>query len=524
MTAAVPEDPRHHHRQNTAGLAGPNTSKQLTKTSRDGWKTTIGLELHVQLKSPVKLFSRAVTSFDDTPNKNVAALDAALPGTLPVLNAEPVKLAILAALAMNCEVHQRSKFDRKHYFYPDLPAGYQITQKYSALATNGRVQLSPRHDGLDAAQTVRVTQVQLEQDTAKSTYDAHSSSALIDLNRTGTALVEIISEPDLTSSVQAAAYVRKVQSLLKAVGASDADMEKGSMRIDVNVSVAKEHASELGKRCEIKNLNSVRSMVDAIEHETDRHIELLSAGGAVEQQTRGFDALTSTTFMLRSKADTPDYRYMPDPELAPLVIPTEVLSSLRAGLPELPDAKRERLERAYGLAEREVDILVRLGEESAADEGKVGADPVVYFEDVARGRSPRAAANWILHDLLGNLTKQNLAFAENPVSADQLGSLIDAVEGGRINVTTGKSLLAKAVSSQKALGPILQVAIEAAAGTSIDYAQLVGDIIAALPKESEKVRRGNKNVLARLIGEGMKRTGGKADATELRGILESRLK
>ncbi|KAL7007437.1 hypothetical protein EMMF5_002901 [Cystobasidiomycetes sp. EMM_F5] len=366
---------------------------------RDGWVPTIGLELHVQLKSPIKLFSSSKTSHDEIPNSNVSSYDAALPGTLPILNPEPVKLAILAALALGCRVNLRSKFDRKHYFYHDLPAGFQITQKYAALANHGQIELSPRHDNLAYNTKVRISQVQLEQDTAKSMNDPTSASTLVDLNRAGTGLIEIISEADMHTSAEAAAYVRKVQSLLRAVGASDANMEKGSLRIDVNVSVART-GQPMGTRCEIKNLNSVRSMVDAIEYEYDRHIAVLSspagtdASPQVEQQTRGFDATDGTTHLLRSKADAPDYRYMPDPELAPLVVPSDVLNELQASLPDLPDAVRARLESQFGLGSREVDIIVRLGQSDTDGASDTYGAGVAYFEQLAQGRDPIVAANW----------------------------------------------------------------------------------------------------------------------------------
>ncbi|KAK9899623.1 hypothetical protein P389DRAFT_139811 [Cystobasidium minutum MCA 4210] len=473
---------------------------------------TIGLELHVQLRSNVKLFSQAETSYEAVPNTHVQVFDAALPGALPILSGEPVGLAMRAALALGCTIHRKSKFDRKHYSYPDLPAGFQITQKYAPLATEGVVSLTPRHDGLSSPLQVGVTQVQLEQDTAKSMHDTYSGQTLLDLNRAGTPLIEIISDPDMHSCEQAAAYVRKVQSILRCVGSSDADMEKGSLRIDVNVSIASPDAKTPGTRCEIKNLNSIRSMTDAINYEVERQASLLEAGESVEQQTRAFDASTGTTSKLRSKADAPDYRYMPDPELAPLIVPEAVIESLKSQMPLLPDQLHDKLEADYDLTPREVDILVRMSDEIEG-EGKTGLE---FFEAVAAGRRARTAANW----------QHNQTFETLSITPEEFGSLIDAVETGQITSTHGKRILASYFDSRQsaALATMVKEAVQEASQSAINYESLSATVIQSLPTEAEKVRKGNMNVLARLIGEGMKRSKGKADASSLRQALLAALK
>ncbi|KAM0786694.1 hypothetical protein ACM66B_002138 [Microbotryomycetes sp. NB124-2] len=439
LEPAVPGQPSRYR--------AASSSADVKGKQRQRWQPVIGLELHVQLKGNVKLLSPAKATYDSTPNSSIAAFDAALPGSLPQLGAEPVRLALLACLALKSDINPCSTFDRKHYFYPDLPAGFQVTQKYSALAKDGKVNVRLPRPGPDAADsfTVRIEQIQLEQDTAKSSHDPETGMTLVDLNRAGAALIEIVTRPDMRSSEEAAAFVRQLQAILRHVGASDANMDKGELRCDVNVSVQRTGSAENGTRCEIKNLNGVRFLAAAIESEIDRQVHELEAGRQIEQATRGFNAITGQTYHLRGKEDAPDYRYMPDPELGAVVVTKERLDRMRKDLPELPDEAFDRLRDQYGLASREAAILVALGEkmddertldrEIGSSESHAGVG-VKYFEDVAQSRDARVAANWVIHELLGALSKTNLTLATSPVSPKALGSLIDAVTAEKL---TGES-------------------------------------------------------------------------------------
>ncbi|ORY78007.1 GatB/GatE catalytic domain-domain-containing protein [Leucosporidium creatinivorum] len=504
-----------------------------------GWEPVIGLELHVQLKGNVKLLSPARALYEAPPNSQIAPFDAALPGSLPTLGAEPVRLALLACLALKSNINPASTFDRKHYFYPDLPAGFQVTQKYSPLAKGGEVRIRSEAGGSSRAFSVRLDQIQLEQDTAKSSHDPETGMTLIDLNRAGAALIEIVTEPDMRTPEEAAAFVRALQAILRHVGTSDANMDRGELRCDVNVSVQRTApGSPRGTRCEVKNLNGVRFLQGAIESEIARQIGELEAGRAVVQATRGYDAVTGQTFFLRGKEDAPDYRYMPDPELGPVVVSEARLSALRQALPELPDEAFDRLQTQYSLSPRDAGILVALGErmdDDAAEGGtshsQAGAG-VRFFEEVAKGREGKVAANWVLHELLGQLSKANLTLINSPISPSELGRLIDAVTTGSLTGTSAKSLLRTFLSSPPSTRPSLDSLIASNATTpspadgSADEAlnALCADVIEALPVEAAKVRAGQEKVLMRMVGEVMKRSKGRADAKKVGERLKELLK
>ncbi|KAL8279438.1 hypothetical protein RQP46_008250 [Phenoliferia psychrophenolica] len=466
-----------------------------------GWTAVIGLELHVQLKGNVKLLSGARAAYDAAPNAHIAPFDAALPGSLPTLGIEPVRLALNTCLALGSNVNQASKFDRKHYFYPDLPAGFQVTQKYSPIAKGGSV--SVRHEDLDGRPysfDVRIDQIQLEQDTAKSFHDPLSGQTLVDLNRAGAALVEIVTMPDMSTPEEAAAFVRSLQSILRHIGASDANMEKGELRCDINVSVQRSTpSSPMGNRCEVKNLNGVRFLVGAISSEITRQIALLSNGEIVEQATRGYDPTTNATFHLRTKEDAPDYRYMPDPELGAILI---------------SDVE-------YGISARDASVLVSLGEGEGVGSADVG---VVYFEQVASGRDGTTAANWVIHELLGQLSKAQLTLASSPVEPAELGLLIDAVASHSITGTSAKSILGAFVTSPTTSTLRALVDAQVAATPSADAVEdLCEKVIGELKVEAEKVRQGQGKVLMRLVGEVMKRAKGTADAKRIAEILKGKL-
>ncbi|KAG1735696.1 GatB/GatE catalytic domain-containing protein [Suillus paluster] len=487
-----------------------------------GWQVIIGIEVHAQIKSRRKLFSESFTSRPgEIPNTTVSAFDAAFPGTLPTLNPKCVELAVRTALALNSEVPSRSAFDRKHYFYSDLPAGYQITQRYSPLAKGGYLKLSKG----DVA--VGITQIQLEQDTAKSTFDGIRRISLIDLNRAGSGLMEIVSEPDMRSPEEAADYVRTLQAVLRCVGSSDGNMEQGSFRCDVNVSVNK-HGEPRGTRCEIKNLNSVKFMMMAITSEVFRHIELLEGGRSVPQDTRGFDENKAETFKLRSKEDAPDYRYMPDPNIPPLLISEEYIEAIRQTMPDLPDATRARLLN-LGLSERDTDVLMTVdsGHEVGFD-GELGKGAVAYFDSLAQQRDPRVVVNWMTHELLGQLTARKETFSDNPVSVEQLGELIDLVQDGKITGTSGKSLLKHIIANRSSLTPsVLVQELSLEAVSEDDNATIrawCAEAIEKLPEEAEAVRQGNPRVLNKLVGKVMQLSRGCADAQNARVVLEDILR
>lgn len=494
-------------------------------------------------------------------------------------------MAARTALALNCTVHSESRFDRKHYFYSDLPAGYQITQKYAPLANDGRVKLSFDEGHLPSAEdevVVVIEQLQLEQDTAKSSYfdtgtasrfdesDASSTDdsaadstpkatlheadddrvgrSFVDLNRAGAGLMEIVSGPQMRTPEQAGAYVRKLQELVRRVGASDGNMQEGSLRCDVNVSVNR-IGEQFGTRCEVKNLNSVRFMMNAISYEAHRQVKVLEEQGRVEQETRGYNESDGTTFRLRGKEDAPDYRYMPDPNLPPILLSEQQIQELRDGLPELPDAKRARLSEQYGLASRDVNVLMRVGSEDERD-GRVAlqnleddgqqpqqsTDAVEYFERVAQGRSAQTALNWIIHELMKGLNARNLPFKEWLLPAEFLGQLIDLVESGKVTGTTAKAVIADLLSSaqagqtgssgaislaslrelaQKSSSPVLDLLGKndlLALSTKEDLLPLVESALSRLPDEVTQVRKGNLKVAMRIVGQVMKDANGRADA------------
>ncbi|GLB34182.1 putative PET112 [Lyophyllum shimeji] len=516
-----------------------------------GWQVVIGIETHAQIKSRRKLFSESLTSVPgETPNTHVSMFDAAFPGTLPKLNHKCVDLALRAAVALQSDIQTRSSFDRKHYFYSDLPSGYQITQQYAPIAIGGRLSVAlPNSPPFE----VRIKQIQLEQDTAKSTLNPRTRTSHIDLNRAGTGLMEIVSEPDLRSPDEAGAYVRALQAVLRAVGASDGNMEQGSLRCDVNVSINRV-GQPPGTRCEIKNLNSVRFMIAAITHEITRQRAILESApdpqnATVPQETRGFDEHRFETYKLRSKEDAPDYRYMPDPNLGVLVLSQERIRTVRDTLPELPWETRERLRSAYGLSERDVDVLLNIdsGRDVSFDGETQGpnASVIAYFDQLCaeegdegkRRRDPKAVSNWITHELLGQLAARKETFKDNHLSVDQLGELIDMVQNKTITGTSGKLLLRHMLANPSKT-PTMQIATELQLtalepcpdSTSSDtpvhspaLRALCADAIAALPAESDAARKGNRNVLNKIVGRVMKDSHGRADAKAVRALLEELL-
>src|SRR5437588_5806560 len=399
------------------------TSGKLIKGQTGDWEVVIGMEVHAQVASRSKLFSGASTAFGGDPNSHVSLIDAAMPGMLPVINEECVRQAVRTGLGLKARINLKSVFDRKNYFYPDLPQGYQISQYKSPIVGEGEVSVD-LPDGESV--TVGIERLHLEQDAGKLLHDRHPTHSYVDLNRSGVALMEIVSKPDIRSSGQAKAYLTKLRSILRYLGTCDGDMEKGSLRADVNVSVRKPGAP-LGTRCEIKNMNSISFIGDAIEHEARRQIEIIEDGGMIEQETRLFDPDKGETRSMRSKEEAHDYRYFPDPDLLPLELTQDEVNTLKAHLPELPDEKKARF-MADGLSLYDAGILV--AERATAD----------FFEAVANGRDAKSAANWVINDLAGRLNKEGRDIVASPVSAAQLGTILDLIGEGVISGKIAKDL------------------------------------------------------------------------------------
>ncbi|MGC2157674.1 MAG: Asp-tRNA(Asn)/Glu-tRNA(Gln) amidotransferase subunit GatB, partial [Pseudolabrys sp.] len=398
-------------------MTAQQSPKKLLKGSTGDWEVVIGMEVHAQVTSEAKLFSGASTEFGGAPNSHVSLVDAAMPGMLPVINEECVRQAIRTGLGLTAKINLKSVFDRKNYFYPDLPLGYQISQYKSPVVGEGAVTVDLENG---ESVTIGIERVHLEQDAGKSIHDRHPTYSYVDLNRAGVALMEIVSKPDLRSADEAKAYIAKLRSILRYLGTCDGDMEKGNLRADVNVSVRRP-GDPLGTRCEIKNVNSIRFIGQAIEHEARRQIEIIEEGGVIQQETRLFDAGRGETRSMRSKEEAHDYRYLPDPDLLPLEFDQTYVDELKKNLPELPDEKKARFMRDFSLSAYDAGVLV--AERETAD----------YFETVAKGRDGKTAANWVINELFGRLNKESIDIVNSPVSANQLGSMLDLIKDGTIS-------------------------------------------------------------------------------------------
>ena len=482
-------------------------SKKLLKGSTGDWEVVIGMEVHAQVTSQAKLFSGASTEFGGPPNSHVSLVDAAMPGMLPVINEECVRQAIRTGLGLRAKINLKSVFDRKNYFYPDLPQGYQISQFKSPVVGEGAVSVD-LEDGETV--TVGIERVHLEQDAGKSAHDRHPTYSYVDLNRSGVALMEIVSKPDLRSADEAKAYIAKVRSILRYLGTCDGDMEKGNLRADVNVSVRRP-GDPLGTRCEIKNVNSIRFIGQAIEHEARRQIDIIEEGGVIEQETRLFDAGRGETRSMRSKEEAHDYRYFPDPDLLPLEFDQAYVDALEKNLPELPDAKKARFMRNFSLSAYDAGVLVT--ERETAE----------YFETVAKGRDGKAAANWVINELFGRLNKEGKTIASSPVSAGQLGSMLDLIKDGTISGKIAKDLFEivwnepggdpRAIVEQRGMKQVTDTgAIE----------KVVDDIIAKNPDKVADAKS-NPKAIGWFVGQVMKSSGGKASPQAVNDILKRKL-
>ena len=473
------------------------------------WEMVIGLEVHAQIVAAAKLFSGAATAFGAEPNTQVSTVDAAFPGMLPVINRHCVEQAVRTGLGLDAAINLYSVFDRKNYFYPDLPAGYQISQYQQPIVGRGRVTLD-MPDG--STREIGITRLHLEQDAGKSLHDQNPRETYVDLNRAGIGLMEIVSEPDLRSPEEAGIYLRKLRSILRYLGTCDGNMEEGSLRCDCNVSVRKPGAA-FGTRCEIKNLNSVRFVMQAIEIEARRQVEIIESGGTVAQETRLFDSARGVTRPMRSKENDYDYRYFPDPDLLPLVLDPAWVSRLREALPELPDAKQARFVREYGLSQADAAVLV--AERATAE----------YFEAVATGRDAKAAANWVMGDLFGALNRLGIGTAEigrYPVKAAQLGALIDLIADGTISGRIAKDVFAEMLHS----GSDARAIVEAKGLRQVtDTGAIEAAVDAALAANPTQVAQyaANPKVLGFFVGQVMKATQGKANPALVNELLRKKL-
>ena len=479
---------------------------QLIKGVTGDWEVVIGMEIHAQVTSQSKLFSGASTAFGGEPNSHVSLVDAAMPGMLPVINEECVRQAVRTGLGLKARINLKSVFDRKNYFYPDLPQGYQISQYKSPIVGEGEVVVD-LPDGETV--TVGIERLHLEQDAGKSLHDRHPAMSFVDLNRAGVALMEIVSKPDLRSSEQAKAFVAKLRSILRYLGTCDGDMEKGNLRADVNVSVRKPGAP-LGTRCEIKNVNSIRFIGQAIEHEARRQIEILEDGGRIEQETRLFDPNKGETRSMRNKEEAHDYRYFPDPDLLPLELTASYVEDVEAHLPELPDEKKMRFTRDYRLSAYDAGVLV--AERETAD----------FFEAVANGRDAKAAANWVINELAGRLNREGRDIVDSPVSASQLGAILDLIAAGTISGKIAKDLFEICWSEGGDPHAIVEARGMKQVTDLTAIEKVVDDIIAKNPDKVEQAKA-KPALIGWFVGQAMKASGGKANPQAVNDLLKSKL-
>ncbi|HET6194096.1 MAG TPA: Asp-tRNA(Asn)/Glu-tRNA(Gln) amidotransferase subunit GatB [Acetobacteraceae bacterium] len=473
--------------------------------STGSWEVVVGLEVHAQVISKAKLFSGAATDFGAPPNSQVSFVDAAFPGMLPVINRECVAQAVRTGLGLNAHIHLISRFDRKNYFYADLPAGYQISQYQHPIVGEGKIEIELA-DG--STREIGITRLHLEQDAGKSLHDQHPSKSYIDLNRAGVALMEIVSEPDIRSPEEAGAYLRKLRSILRYLGTCDGNMDEGSMRADVNVSVRR-HGEPYRTRCEVKNVNSVRFVMQAIEAEAKRQIEVWEAGGKVDQETRLFEK--GITRSMRSKEDAHDYRYFPDPDLLPLVLDEGWVAQLKAKLPELPDAKKHRFMQVYGLTAYDAGVLVT--EQATAD----------FFEAVAQGRDAKLAANWVTGDLFAALNRVGRTIADSPVSVAALGGLLDLMADSTISGRIAKDVFEAIVETGEDPAVIVErKGLRQVTDSGAIDAAVAGVLTANADKVAE-YRAGRERLFGFFVGQVMKAMAGKGNPALVNEALKRAL-
>lgn len=485
--------------------------KRFIPGATGDWEIIIGMEVHAQVKSDAKLFSGASTDFGAAPNANVSLVDAAMPGMLPVINEECVRQAVRTGLGLRAQINHRSVFDRKNYFYPDLPQGYQISQFKQPIVGEGTVTVSvgPDRQGNFEDVEVGIERLHLEQDAGKSMHDQHPTMSFVDLNRSGVALMEIVSKPDLRSADEAKAYLGKLRTILRYLGTCDGNMDEGSMRADVNVSV-RAPGGDFGTRCEIKNVNSIRFVGQAIDYEARRQIAILEDGGSIDQETRLFDPGKGETRSMRSKEEAHDYRYFPDPDLLPLEFDQAFVDALAHDLPELPDDKKARFINDMGLSAYDASVLV--AEKTTAD----------FFEQVAEGRDGKATANWVINELMGALNKAGKSVEDTPVSPAQLGAIVDLIGEGTISGKIAKELFEIVWNEGGDPREIVEARGMKQVTDTGAIEKAVDEVIAANPDKVEQAKA--KPTLAGwFVGQVMKATGGKANPKAVNELVKAKL-
>ncbi len=483
------------------------TNKNLIEGKTGPWEMVIGLEVHAQVTSNSKLFSGAATDFGAEPNSQVSLVDAAFPGMLPVLNRVCVEQAVRTGLGLNAKINLESVFERKNYFYPDLPAGYQISQYEQPIVGEGVITID-LEDG--TTREIGIERLHLEQDAGKSLHDQHPKLTFIDLNRSGVALMEIVSKPDLRSAEEAGAYLTKLRAILRYLGTCDGNMAEGSMRADVNLSMRRP-GEPLGTRTETKNVNSIRFVQQAIHFEALRQIEVLESGGTIDQETRLFNGMTGESRSLRSKEEAHDYRYFPDPDLLPVKLDPAMIEEIRASLPELPDEKKARFIESFEL--KPIDAAILVADQERAD----------FFEAVAGGRDAKLASTWVLGDYFAALNKSGVGLGEAPVDAGKLGGLIDLIADKTLSGRMAKEVFEAMWETGKTAGAIVDERGLKQITDSGAIAAVVDEIIAGNPTQVEQLKGGNMKVMGWFVGQTMKATQGKANPAMVNQLLKEKL-
>ncbi|MCM2343387.1 MAG: Asp-tRNA(Asn)/Glu-tRNA(Gln) amidotransferase subunit GatB [Alphaproteobacteria bacterium] len=482
---------------------------EIVKGETGDWEIVIGMEVHAQITSQSKLFSGAATAFGAEPNSQVSFVDAAMPGMLPVLNEYCVEQAVRTGLGLNAQINMTSVFERKNYFYPDLPQGYQISQFQHPIVGEGEIEID-LSDG--TVKPIRIERLHMEQDAGKSLHDQHPAKSFVDLNRSGTALMEIVSRPDIRGAEEASAYLSKLRMILRYLGTCDGNMDEGSMRADVNLSMRRLGDETLGTRCEIKNVNSIKAVQMAIAYESRRQVEVLEGGGTIRQETRLWDPVKGETRSMRSKEEAHDYRYFPDPDLLPLVLQPDFVETIKSSLPELPDQKKHRFMSEFGLGAYDASVLI--AERPRAD----------YFEKAATGQNAKLVANWLMNELLALLNKEGKAISDSPISAAQLGQLVGLISDDTISGKIAKDVFAEMFISSK---DPAQIVDEKGLKQVTDTGAIEKVIDEVLTENADKVaefRSGKDKLFGFFVGQVMKKSGGKLNPASVNDILMVKLK
>ena len=472
------------------------------------YEVVIGLEVHAQVLSESKLFSTSPTKFGSEPNTQVSLVDAAFPGMLPVINEFCIKQAIKTGIGLNAKINNKSIFDRKNYFYADLPQGYQISQYKDPIVGEGNVVL----DLASGSKTIGIERLHLEQDAGKSIHDIDPKNTLVDLNRSGVALMEIVSKPDLRSPEEVNVYIKKLRSIMRYLGTCDGNMQEGSLRADVNVSVRKQGEDKYGTRCEIKNVNSIKFMQMAIEHEANRQVDILEDGGKIDQETRLFDTKKNETRSMRSKEDAHDYRYFPDPDLLPLKLEQKLIDDLKKSLPELPDKKKERFIKEYGLNAYEANVLV--SEKEISD----------YYEEVAKLSDKKLAATWMMGDLFAMLNDRGLDISKSPISAKHFAELVQAIKSGEISGRIAKEVFEIMVESGDNPKKIIESKGMKQQSDPKELEKMINEILSKNKDKVDQYKAGKEKLFGFFVGQVMKLSGGKANPQLTNEILKKLLK